>query len=588
MKKVSIKQNKSSVVALHEQTKMYAYPISFTKLVIRLRLQCNHWKRVAIFYRNKNIPSDSWKERNLDSYAEDSMLIYYGTTLETDETTRYLSYYFRFSDAFQTYYLNYYGLFDFVPTEGFFEYLYTNESDIQTVPQWAKGISVYQIFPDRFYPISSSKDHVNLTQWGEMPKVDSFYGGNLQGIIQKVPYLVSLGIQAVYLNPVFCSISNHRYDISDYYKIDPLLGTEEDLIHLADTLHDSNIKLLLDGVFNHCGVAFQPFQDVIKKGSSSTYYDWFYVQGDSININQINYDAIGYYSAMPKLCQSNPRVQDYFLEVAEYWTKALALDGWRFDVSDEVDSVFWQRMNIRLKKINPEILLIGEAWQENVELTQNSRLEGIIDYPFHRAAVDYFAKHRISVKEFLNRIGRSMGIYSDVTRDVNIHMLDCHDTARFFSVCEGDYKRMNCALVFLFTAPGIPLVYYGDEIGMQGQGDPDSRRTMEWNPDKQNAKLKKLYGQLIEIRKIHTALRTGSCSLVRQKHEIILMKREDSSETIVIAINMETTAETINMEELMTGRDLLTGKIYTAIHDKLTLQLNPEEAVILCCPRQSN
>lgn len=218
---------------------------------------------------------------------------------------------------------------------------------------WLTSAVFYQIFVDRFCCGNKDKDasYVNL-KWGDLPSPKSFAGGDLQGIISKLDYLKGLGVTALYLTPIFKSKSNHKYDISDYYRIDEQFGTDEDLAMLVQQAHSRGIKVVLDAVFNHCSEDTTEFQDVVKYGNKSPYFDWFIVDGDKVDTQKGNYRYFGVCKYMPKYNTSCSSLQNHLIDIATYWIRKYDIDGWRLDVSDEVSHDFWRKFRIAVKRVN--------------------------------------------------------------------------------------------------------------------------------------------------------------------------------------------------------------------------------------------
>ncbi|MEA5015991.1 MAG: glycoside hydrolase family 13 protein [Candidatus Limiplasma sp.] len=520
-----------ALIALHEASRAYVYPLS--ERAICLGLRASERVEATVRYHNKNRPQEPWAEQPMACLGFDGALYRYETVLHTREKTRYLAYCFALAYQGETVWLCASGLAGERPEAGFFEYLYTQESDLPRRPPWAQNAVIYQIFPDRFARDPAQQADRPLRAWGDPPDREGFWGGNLAGIRRRIPYLVEMGVDAVYLNPVFQSPSNHRYDTADYETVDPLLGTAEELEALARELHARGIRLILDAVLDHCGVDFAPFRDVVKNGEASPYRDWFFIDRYPIAFDPPSYEAIGYYKAMPKLRLGNPQVQEYFLGVLEYWTKRLDLDGWRFDVSDEIDPEFLRRMQRRLRRLSPDVLLIGEAWQENPDLVSCCRLDGVIHYPFQRAAVDFFAKDALDPERFTQRMVRALAAYPAYARTWNVCMLDCHDTARFWELCGQDLERLRCALAYQLLYPGIRLVYYGDEAGLPGGPDPDCRRAMPWgNLDR---RVRELY---LAWLRCAGALKTGETAVVDDYLPVVALRRREGKRTLWALVNM--------------------------------------------------
>ena len=231
-------------------------------------------------------------------------------------------------------------------------------------PQWARGCVGYQIFPDRFRRVDVPGEET-VEPWGSKRVANEYrFGGNLKGILEAVPYLAELGVGVVYMTPIFLSDTSHRYNTFDYYQIDPLLGTLEDLRNLADALHEKGIRIVLDGVFNHCGLGFAPFKDAMEKGKGSEYYDWFFF-GEQYPCGYMTFGEKWAY--MPKLNMQNEACAAYFLDVGRYWLREAHVDGWRLDVSPEVYPDFWRQFRRAVMAANPNAIMIAECWHDSRE-----------------------------------------------------------------------------------------------------------------------------------------------------------------------------------------------------------------------------
>ncbi|MCS6919315.1 MAG: alpha amylase N-terminal ig-like domain-containing protein, partial [Fimbriimonadales bacterium] len=262
------------------------------------------------------------------------------------------------------------------------------------VPNWAQDAIYYQIMPDRFYNAEPSNDPdaskpVDFT--GRI-EGDGFYGGDLQGILQKLDYLRDLGVDALYLTPVFASVTHHNYDIDDYERADPQIGTDEDLRTLARTLHQHEMRLILDGVFNHVGIYFFAFQDLLRRQEASLFRDWFIVEKFPVAVElNPNYWAWWNIPYMPKLNHNNPLVRRYLLGVIDRWTRELRLDGWRLDVPNEVPDMFWREFRPVVKRANPQAIIIGEIWDDAGRWLQGDMFDSVMNYVWRGAVLGFVA-----------------------------------------------------------------------------------------------------------------------------------------------------------------------------------------------------
>ena len=384
-----------------------------------------------------------------------------------------------------------------------------------SLPAWVQDAVFYQIFPDRFCRSPKYKAVGKFVDWGTHPTRENMFGGNLAGIIEKLDYVASLGVTAIYLCPIFKSNSNHRYHTVDYFEIDPVLGTLKDFDKLVQKAHKLNLRVILDGVFNHCSRGFFQFNSLMELGTNSPYVDWFHVHGWPLHAysGKPNYDCWWGYPALPKFNTDNPDVREYLFSVGEYWMKR-GIDGWRLDVPNEIDDdSFWQEFRTRIKAINPEAYIVGEIWDEPSRWLQGDQFDGVMNYPLRKAVLAYlFDEKPIDIEEFAKRLRDA---FRADRFGVPMNLLGSHDTTRMASLPCSNLQRVKLALALLFFLPGAPCIYYGDEIGMLGGKDPDNRRTFPWDKLEEGEK-KPIFGfvkELIELRKKSKVLREGSLEI---------------------------------------------------------------------------
>ncbi len=386
------------------------------------------------------------------------------------------------------------------------------------VPDWVQDAIFYQILPDRFYNADPSNDPPNDQPIDFTGRIegDRFYGGDLKGILARLDYLRELGITALYLNPVFASVSHHNYDVDDYERVDPQLGTEADLRRLADTLHQHGMRLILDGVFNHVGIHFFAFQDLLAHQERSPYRDWFYVERFPVKVEaNPAYWAWWNIPYMPKLRHENPLVRRYLLNVAERWMREFRLDGWRLDVPNEVPDRFWQEFRPLVRRINPQAVIIGEIWGDAGHWLQGDMFDSVMNYLWRGAVLDWIAHRRIKPSQFDQRMQHLLIRYPRQSLYAMYNMLSSHDTPRFRHECGGDLRRVKLGFLLQFTAIGAPALYYGDEIGLEGGGTPDNRRPIRWELSHEERELLDYVKRLIALRKANLALRRGEwCTLL--------------------------------------------------------------------------
>lgn len=433
-----------------------------------------------------------------------------------------------------------------------FDYPYINPADVFSVPDWVKDAVFYQIFPERFAKGDPSLDPENVLPWGGKPERHNFFGGDLQGVIDHLDHLSELGINAIYFTPIFEATTNHKYDTADYMKVDPHFGDTETLKKLVKACHERGIRVLLDAVFNHSGKTFAPFVDVLEKGEKSRYKDWFVVHEFPLQVKDgvPTYDTFSFEPHMPKLNTENPEVKEYLLKVAEYWIKEVGIDGWRLDVANEVDHQFWRDFRKVVKKANPDAYILGEIWHESSGWLQGDQFDAVMNYPFTEAVLDFIVRRSLDSAGYANAIGKQLSRYPQQASEVAFNLLDSHDTPRLLTLCEGNKDLMKLAAILLFTYSGTPCIYYGDEIGLDGDQDPGCRKCMEWDPAKQDLDLFAFYQKLIAIRKELPALRTGSIHFLvaEAKGSKLAYERRLGEQSVLVLLNNDSAGQTIQVE----------------------------------------
>lgn len=433
-----------------------------------------------------------------------------------------------------------------------FEYPFLNPVDIFTTPEWVKDAVFYQIFPERFANGDITNDPPNVLPWGGTPARDNYFGGDLQGILLHLDYLQQLGVNALYLTPIFEANTNHKYDTTDYLKVDPHFGDIETLKKLVQACHERGIRILLDAVFNHAGSRFAPFLDVLEHGQSSKYKDWFHIHQWPItsleeSAYNYSYDMFAFEATMPKLNTEHPDVKKYLLNVAQFWVKEVGIDGWRLDVANEVDHQFWREFRNVVKQANPEAYILGEIWNDSTAWLQGDQFDAVMNYPFTEAVWDFIAKNKLDAEQFSHAMGKQLARYSKQASEITFNLLDSHDTPRLLTLCQDDKLKMRLAAVIQFTYLGVPCIYYGDEVGLTGEDDPDCRKCMEWDESKQDQQLLQFYKRLIEVRKQSPALKSGSVRflIAEAGGDILAYERRLDDEVVVVVINNSDMKQTI-------------------------------------------
>lgn len=360
-----------------------------------------------------------------------------------------------------------------------------NPADINETPAWVNDTVWYQIFPERFCNGCSENDPSPVQKW-ESRKVtnEEFFGGDLQGVIQKLDYLQKLGITGLYLTPIFASPSAHKYDTTDYTQIDPHFGDHHVMQTLVQEAHKRGMRVMLDGVFNHCGKDFFAWKDVLEKGRSSAFADWFMINrwpfdAETPDTHHGDYYTFGFTNMMPKLNANHPEVRRYLLEVVTDWIRNYDIDGLRLDVANELSHTFCKQLRRSVKNLKKDFYLLGEIWNDSMTWLRGDEFDSVMNYPLASSIDRFFQGSLRDAKRFEQNINEHYSMYMQQTNDVLFNLLDSHDTNRLMDKT-GNEDVFFQELALLMAMPGSPCIFYGTEIGMEGGHDPDCRRCMPW------------------------------------------------------------------------------------------------------------
>ena len=439
----------------------------------------------------------------------------------------------------------------------YFCFPFLNAADVFDTPDWAKNTVWYQIFPERFANGDASLNPEGTLEWGSCdPTPFSFFGGDIQGMIDRLDYLENLGITGIYTCPIFKSPSTHKYDTEDYFELDPQFGDKETFKKFVELAHEKGIKVMLDLVVNHCGYNFAPWQDVLLKGEASKYKDWFHIKSFPIvtldDEAWPNYDTFSFGKRMPKMKTENPEVRDYFLEVARYWIGEFDIDGWRLDVANEVDHAFWREFRKEVRLVKEDVYILGEIWHDANPWLRGDQFDAVMNYPLTGAINDFIAKNKTIPSQFKEAISKIQTMYSRHVSEVNFNLLNSHDTKRILNTCQGNKQKVLLSYAFLMTQAGAPCIYYGDEVGMDGEDDPLCRKCMIWEEDKQDLVMLDTFKQLIRLRKNHPAMRSPKLEWMEASDEenYLLFKKHDTDEDIYVVMNNSDVAKTIELSKM--------------------------------------
>ena len=532
----------NSYAIMHVLDSSYAFPVSENVICVRLRTAKNDVKSVWVLYESKYRIAKKHKKAKMVRTLSGSEFDYYSIYL-TLEDTRF-AYVFYIYDGKEYKYFSEDGLtdtYDF--SQGyynFFQFADIHPADIHRMVPWMADACFYQIFPERFRIGNTKKDmsYIDL-KWGDKPNPRSFAGGDLKGITQKLDYIKGLGCNALYLTPIFESPSNHKYDIIDYMKVDEHFGTADDLRELVKKAHKKGIRVILDAVFNHCSDKSAYFRDVCKKGRKSPYYEQFMIHGDKVSLNPRNYEVFADCVEMPRWNSSNRAAQEFLISVAVHYIKEFDIDGWRLDVSDEVSHDFWRRFREAVKSAKPDAVIIGENWHDASSYLRGDQYDGIMNYAFTKACLDYFAAGKYDAKQAAERLNDVLARNTDTVNDMMLNLLDCHDTVRFLTGVKEDRDALNAALCLLYLFPGAPSVFYGTEVYTTGQHDPDCRRCMDWSKAGTEAAepVTGLIRTLADIRKKYRLTSSGTRIGASDDGRLLCLERTGEDYRILLYIN---------------------------------------------------
>lgn len=387
-----------------------------------------------------------------------------------------------------------------------------HEVDRFKAPEWVKNTVWYQIFPERFANGNPAINPVGVKEWDptESPNRQDLYGGDLQGVIDHLDHLTDLGVNGIYFTPVFQAYSNHKYDTEDYLKIDQYFGDLEVFKTLVKEAHQRGIKVMLDAVFNHIGDTSPQWQDVLKHQENSKYADWFHVNQwpatytptEDFEVSEAaTYDTFAFTPHMPKLNTANPEVQEYLLNIAEYWIKECDIDAWRLDVADEVDHAFWKKFRTTCDAAKDDFYILGEVWHSAQPWLVGDEFSAVMNYAYTNAIIDTFVKEELSLEQMVSAINAQLMLYRKQTNQVMFNILDSHDTPRLLTQAKGSKDLVKQVQAFMYLQPGVPCIYYGDEYGLDGGADPDCRKCMPWAEEHQDLEMFAFFKDLVAFRR---------------------------------------------------------------------------------------
>ena len=522
-----------------------------------------------------------------------------------------------------------------------------------TMPDWVIDGVFYQIFPDRFFNgnpendpdfteayyegrnelPASGKTHdeyyhlvEDWNDYGDLkvsryrtdgkPDWFSFYGGDMEGVTKKLPYLKDLGINIIYFNPVHRAKSNHKYDACNYREVDPHFGGNTAFRELVHEAHKIGIRVVVDGVFNHTGNCHYAFEDCLVNGHESPYWNWYeWKKWPLPELFSENNGPINYYECwwgfgdLPNLNfdlsrpnpaeQSVKRIADAkpnwpvvedVMEAVRFWLGEMGADGFRLDVPNEVPSWVWKLFREEARRVNPDSYIVAELWGNAVADLSPLGFDATMNYKYFREpALGFFARGSLDAKTFDMQLAGGRYGYPLPSVLGSMNLFGSHDTERFLTLAGGDRRKLLLAYLFSATYVGVPHIYYGDEIGMEGARDPDCRRPFHWDEmeDPSRAALREKFSQYFHIRADHKAFRRGEFRTLLADGRVFAYARWDEEEKLAVILNAGNTAAEISLErsslpfEVESARDLLSGVAQTIDGDKLTVRLEPWTGAVL-------
>ena len=530
------------------------------------------------------LEDEDFRPVELRKYAETDRFIFWGVQVEFRSQIAKFSFAASTDDNLNLYFGTS-GIANFIsPSE---KWVYDSSTFMRhTIPDWVYGGVMYQIFPERFSNGDSTINPKNLIDWNSTPTRLGFHGGDLIGVLNNLDHIESLGVNILYLNPIFLSSSTHKYDAWDHFKVDPTLGGDNALKDLINECHNRDMKVVLDCSLNHVHPRHFAFQDIIQNGENSKYKEWFTVfdypvrfihrphlyantykvgwdgnqeeykqyldktfketkvpveiKDDDGPIVEPSFKAWWGVPDMPKINFESKEARKWALDVTKYWIENFDIDGWRMDVAKELDFSFWKEFRDIAHGANKDTLLISEIFGDTSQWLQGDRFDGTMNYSFRESMTDYFATKRITNKEFADSLANLYSMYSFEALSSCQNLLSSHDVKRFLNRCGNEKDGMLGAIFLQATFPGIAGIYYGDEIGLGGADDPFNREPFPWDDKKSwNLEILDHLKNLMKIKREHSIFKYGRFELLNEHNDFVAFRRILKDESMLCIINRE-------------------------------------------------
>ena len=473
---------------------------------------------------------------------------------------------------------------------------------------WVRRTVFYQIFPDRFRRSGRVRSGGVFEEWDAPETPCGFKGGDLPGVEDRLDHLADLGVNAIYFTPVFKSTANHRYHTFDYLEVDPILGGDAALKSLLHAAHARGLRVVLDGVFNHCSRGFFQFNHLLENGAASPYRDWFHAGSFPLKAYNLapgeepNYGCWWGLPALPKFNTAHPEVRRFIFDVARRWLE-FGIDGWRLDVPTEIDDdAFWREFRRICKGVNPDCYLVGEIWTDARRWLRGDMFDGVMNYLLPAAVMGYFAgeKMRVSISyggralaplgeaAFRGEIRRILDLYPLSVALSQMNIMTSHDTDRMRDAYGGDERLLRLGLVFTMAFPGAPNVYYGEEVGLEGLFNHGARQGMPWDEGRWDRGLLDLYRKLIRLRRTRPALADGEFELldIPGTKDLIACRRWDGSGELLFLLNRAAGTQCVQLDRVAGSfRELIASNEHPLSPEGgLSLELEPFGYAVLEAP----
>jgi glycosidase len=623
-------------------------PLDKSAVIVRTLSNRNDVEKVSLLYR---LESEALRSVDMNPLETDLVYQYWGTALDGlfFQPFRFV---FQYTDGDTILYAAPGGFSGDLPAEAeWFSYDPVFYPPF-TTPDWAKEGVFYQIFPDRFRNGDASNDpdfqesyyqgktrlptggktnkeyfHL-IRDWNDIeglkkslyrtdgkPDYYSFYGGDIAGVMNKLPYLKDLGVTILYFNPLNQAVSNHKYDPVDYLKIDPHFADERTFREFVRMAHEEGIRIVVDMAFNHTGDEHFAFVDSRDKGMRSSYWDWYEwkkwpLPPEGAPTPCDYYDCWWGFPAHPNLnfdlsrpnheenmirdihlARPNREVVEYILDVARYWIGDLGIDGFRLDVPNEVPLWFWKLFRETVEDLNPDAFLIGEIWGNAIPWLGPEGFHATMNYKYFRDPVlEFFGRESIDAAQFDRRLAPGRVLYPIQATRVMMNLIDSHDTERFLTMAGNREEKLKLAALFQMTYLGIPQIYYGDEVGLEGGRDPDNRRPFpwDWEKDKKRRSIHDYYRKIIHLRHQYPALGSGNFRTLLARDRVYAFFRSDERNRIIVVLNSGRDSASLTLDTDSYGfplnelfREMLSGKEVCSENGGLHIELTPYTGAVL-------